>query len=142
MLAILVLGLLGMGAELLLIGHFETFQQWIPLALLGIGLAAAGWHAVAPKRASVRTLQVIMTLCVISGVVGVGLHYQGNEEFELEMYPAMRGSELIRKVLTGATPVLAPGSMALLGLIGLTHTYRHPAIHGGAGAPHAQEGDA
>ena len=34
----------------------------------------------------------------------------------------MQGIELVQKVLTGATPVLAPGSMALLGLIGLTHS--------------------
>ena len=142
LLATLVLGLLGMGAELLLIGHFESYPQRIPLALLGLGMATAGWHAVAPKRTTVRTLQVVMTLCVVSGVVGVGLHYQGNEEFELEMYPAMQGVELVQKVLTGATPVLAPGSMTLLGLIGLTHAYRHPSISGGAVAPPNQEGDA
>jgi hypothetical protein len=40
------------------------------------------------------------------------------------MYPAMAGVELVRKPLTGATPVLAPGSMALLGLVGLA------AVHG------------
>ena len=141
LLATLLLGLLGMGTELLLIGHFETIQQRIPLVLLGLGIATTCWHAAAPKRTTVRTLQVVMTLCVVSGVVGVGLHYQGNEEFELEMYPAMQGIELVEKVLTGATPVLAPGSMALLGLIGLTHSYRHPAIHGGAEAPPNKEGD-
>jgi len=52
-----------------------------------------------------------------------------------------RTIELVEKVLTGATPVLAPGSMALLGLIGLTHSYRHPAIHGGAEAPPNEEDD-
>jgi hypothetical protein len=142
LLATLVTGLLGTGAELLLLGHFESTQQRIPLALLTLGAATAGWHMLAPTRATVRALQVVMTLTVASGAVGVGLDYQGNEEFELEMYPAMRGVELFAKVLTGATPVLAPGSMVLLGLIGLTHTYRHPSIHGGAGAPPDEEGDA
>jgi hypothetical protein len=32
------------------------------------------------------------------------------------------------KALTGATPVLAPGSMSLLGVIGLALTYRHPLL--------------
>jgi hypothetical protein len=40
------------------------------------------------------------------------------------MYPAMAGVELVRKTLSGATRVLAPGSMALLGLVGLA------AVHG------------
>jgi hypothetical protein len=35
---------------------------------------------------------------------------------------------LISKTLTGATPVLAPGSMSLLGLIGLAFTYGHPGL--------------
>lgn len=130
-----------MGTELLLIGHHESMQQRIPLVLLGAGILVVGWHAAAPGRASVRTLQGVMALCLASGIVGVGLHYQGNTEFELEMYPTMRGYELVEKTLTGATPVLAPGSMALLGLIGLTHIYRHPALHGGAEASSHQKGD-
>ncbi|NOT25263.1 MAG: hypothetical protein HOP16_04085 [Acidobacteria bacterium] len=141
LLVTLIFGLLGMGTELLLIGHFETVQQRIPLMLLGIGLAAACWHARAPTRRTIAVLRTVMTLCVVSGIVGIWLHYQGNEEFELEMYPAMQGFELVRKVLTGATPVLAPGSMALLGLVGLTLVYRHPVVHGGAAAPPTQEGD-
>ena len=111
LLATLLVGLLGMSAELLLIGHAESIQQRIPLVLLAPGVVTAGWHAVASTRATVRALQVVMTLSVVSGVVGVGLHYRGNEQFELEMYPAMQGSELIQKVLTGATPVLASFSI-------------------------------
>jgi hypothetical protein len=142
LLATLFVGLLGTGTELLLLGHVESIQQRIPLVLLAVGVATAGWHAATPTRTTVRALQTVMALSVVSGVVGVGLHYQGNEAFELEMYPAMHGVELVKKVVTGATPVLAPGSMALLGLIGLTHTYKHPSIHRGAGAPLHQEGDA
>ena len=35
---------------------------------------------------------------------------------------------------TGATPVLAPGTMLLLGLVGLAHAYRHPRATPGAAA--------
>lgn len=141
LLATLIVGIAGMATELLLIGHAESVQQLIPLILLALGAVTAGWHAAAPRPVTVRALQAAMTLFVLSGVVGVGLHYQGNVEFELEMYPAMRGIELVQKTLTGATPVLAPGSMTLLGLIGLTHSYRHPSAYRGADALHNQKGD-
>jgi hypothetical protein len=44
------------------------------------------------------------------------------------MSPSRDGMSLISKTLTGATPVLAPGSMSLLGVVGLAFTYRHPAL--------------
>jgi hypothetical protein len=68
-----------------------------------------------------------MVLFIVTGGIGVGLHYDGNVEFELEMAPDAQGLELISRTLTGATPVLAPGMMTLLGLVGLAVVYRHPA---------------
>jgi hypothetical protein len=120
----LAAGIAGIGLELLFIGHVEDRLQLVPVMLLAGGLAALAWHAAWPGRASVRAVRLLMVLFVASGLLGVGLHYRGNHEFEREMYPAMAGMELVRKTLTGATPVLAPGSMALLGLVGLA------AVHG------------
>ena len=125
----LAVGMAGMTTELLLIGHVESVQQLIPVVLLGLGVPVLAWHAAAPRAMTVRALQATMMLFVLSGLVGVGLHYRGNLAFELEMYPSMSGFEMIEKTLTGATPVLAPGSMTLLGLIGLTHSYRHPCLY-------------
>jgi hypothetical protein len=123
----LVFGVVGMTAELLLLGHVESAWQWIPVVILGASVLLLAWHAAAPSRTTVRALQATMMLFIVTGGIGVGLHYDGNVEFELEMYPQMGGVELVTKTLTGATPVLAPGTMALLGLIGLALTYRHPA---------------
>ena len=68
-------------------------------------------------------------LFVISGFAGLFLHYQGNAQFELEMYPSLKGLELFRKAIKGTTPpTLAPGTMIVLGLLGLAYTYRHPAL--------------
>jgi hypothetical protein len=131
LLAILIAGVAGMGAELLLIGHVEGALQLTPVTLLGLGLVTLAWFAIAPNRASARAAQVVMALFVASGAAGVVLHYRGNAAFELEMYPKMSGTELVRETLTGATPVLAPGSMALLGLVGLASTFRHPALRRG-----------
>ena len=118
----LTAGILGTGAELVLLGHFETPYQMLPLVLLALGAAAIAWQLLAPRAASVRALQAVATLFLAAGLVGIGLHYSGNEAFELEMYPDRIGVELIREALAGATPVLAPGSMALLGLVTLAYT--------------------
>jgi hypothetical protein len=80
-----------------------------------------------------------MVLFVGSGMLGVVLHYQGNEEFELEMQPALSGRTLVGKTLTGATPVLAPGSMSLLGVVGLAFTYRHPLLRRHSGVASTEE---
>ena len=116
-------GAAGTGAELLLIGHYEGWQQLVPLALLGAALPIGAWHGLSPGGASLRVLQGLMLLFFLSGALGVVLHYQGNAAFELEMYPSMAGMELVAKTMSGATPVLAPGTMVLLGLIGLALTW-------------------
>jgi hypothetical protein len=124
LLAIVAFGSAGMGVELLLLGHVEGIAQWIPVALLAVGCSVLVWHGRARSAASARALQITMVLFVVSGVAGVVLHYRGNVAFELEMYPTMAGTELVARTLTGATPVLAPGSMALLGLVGVMSVYR------------------
>jgi hypothetical protein len=122
----LVLGVLGTAVELLLLGHFDGWKQLIPLFLLGIAIVVLIWHAANRGAAPIRALQVLMLLFVASGAFGVLLHYRGNVEFEHEMYPATAGFQLFKKAITGATPALAPGSMALLGLVGLAYTIGHP----------------
>jgi hypothetical protein len=129
-----MVGIVGMGLELLFIGHVEDQLQLVPIVLLPAGLIALAWHTSRPSRASARGVRLLMALFAFSGVLGVGLHYRGNYEFELEMYPAMAGMELVRETLTGATPVLAPGSMALLGLVGLA------AVHGFSAEPQSGSG--
>jgi hypothetical protein len=124
----LVFGATGMMGELLLIGHDESTAQFVPLVLLATGILAAAVLLAAPTRGRIRVLQLLMTLFLGAGILGIGLHYQGNNEFELEMYPSLSGVELMSKAITGATPVLAPGSMSLLGAIGLALTYRHPLL--------------
>ena len=124
----LLAGSIGTLLELLLIGHDEMAAQFAPLVLLAAGIIVTTWTLIAPRPPALRTLQVLMAMFVVSGIIGVVLHYQGNEEFELERSPTRSGLSLISKALTGATPVLAPGSMSLLGIVGLAFAHRHPAL--------------
>jgi len=124
----LMVGICGTSIELLLLGHFDSVTQLIPLILLLLGAIVVGWHAARPQGVTVRAVQIVMVLFVVSGAVGVVLHLRGNAEFLLEVTPSMAGFELFRKTMTGATPALAPGSMTLLGVVGLLHSYRHPSL--------------
>jgi hypothetical protein len=131
LLAILVLSIVATGAELFLLEHTESTWQWVPIWLLASGLAGCLLVAAWPNRISITIFRVVMLACVISGVLGVYLHYRGNVEFELEMNAALKGYELFRDSMMGATPALAPGSMAQLGLLGLIYTIRHPRLRNG-----------
>jgi hypothetical protein len=131
----LVLGCAGTLVELLLIGHDESPAQFVPLVLLSGGIVIGLTAHVAPSVIGLRALQGLMVAFLVSGLIGVGLHYRGNQEFELERQPTAAGYPLFSKVVTGATPLLAPGSMSLLGAVGLALTYRHPLLRSTAETP-------
>jgi hypothetical protein len=119
---VLLLSMIGTAAELLLLGHTEDLWQWEPLGVFALGLVTLMWHVRAGTILSHRVCLTAMALMVLSGVVGTLLHYRGNVEFELEMVPGLAGWALFREAMTGATPVLAPGAMIPLGLVGLLYT--------------------
>jgi hypothetical protein len=126
LLASLAVGVAGTAGELILLGHIDSPAQWIPLIALGAVLPLLLWHALRPAVTTVRGIQWLMCAFIVSGVAGIWLHYDGNVEFERELHPKDTGVAFLRHTVAGATPVLAPGSMVLLGLIGIAHTYRHP----------------
>jgi hypothetical protein len=138
---VVLVGVVGMAAELLLIGHTDGWYQLIPVVLLTAMAVAMAWRLARPRRLTAWVVRLLMLSSVASGLAGVILHYRGNEAFELEMYPTLSGAALVFETITGATPVLAPGSMALLGLVGLAATYRDKTRPGAAefSAPQSDE---
>ena len=129
LLAIFVLGVLGTGAELLLIKHTEDLRQWVPLLLILSSFLVLGWHAVEQRRLSMRFFQAIMIAFIAAGPAGSYFHYQGSVEFKLESNPSLKGWALFWEAMRSkAPPPLAPGLMIQLGLIGLVYSYRHPAL--------------
>ena len=129
LLAILLLGVIGISAELLLLGHIEDLNQLIPLVLAGATIVASGLVTIKPTVSSIRLFQFVMVLLIVSGAVGMYLHFNANMEFQLEMDASLTGMNLFRKAILAKTPpALAPGAMTQLGLIGLAYTFRHPVL--------------
>jgi FtsH-binding integral membrane protein len=128
LLAVLLVGIAGLTAELLLLEHYEDVWQWTPLALLAAGLVAGAAVALRPGRGVLLAFRAVMALYIVAGALGAYLHLQGNAEFERESDPAITGTALLWASLRGATPALAPGALAQLGLLGLALAYRHPAL--------------
>jgi hypothetical protein len=113
-----LLGSIGTAAELVLLEHTEDAWQIVPLGLLSVGWVLLGVLVARPSLVTARMFQTLMIAFVSSGLVGVGLHYNSNVEFERELQPDAAGWFLTWEALKGATPALAPGAMMLLGGIG------------------------
>ena len=133
-LRLLVLLLVGGGTaavcvDLLLLGHFKDSNQVIPLVVAGAGLVCITWTAASPRLASLRALQFLMLCFVGTGIIGITLHSKGGITAEREGDPSLHGKALFWKVVAAPDPpVLSPGIMVQLGLLGLAYTYRHPGL--------------
>jgi hypothetical protein len=123
-LGVLVLGLIGTVTELILLEHYEQPLQFVPLVLIGLGVVVLAWHAMRPGTASLRSLQIVMGLFVLAGFAGMAAHFNGSAEYQLELDPEMDKWELLEKILQAkAPPLLAPGMMLQLGLLGLAYAF-------------------
>jgi hypothetical protein len=132
LLVVLWIGTVGLEIELLFLRHAESFSQIIPHVALAIGLLSTAIITLRPGRQSLRFFQGVMLMFLIIGALGVVLHLKGNIEFATERYPTLAGTKLLWKAIRGATPALAPGALAQLGLLGLVYTHRHPALSNAA----------
>jgi len=129
LLALVVFGMVGTAADLLLLGHYEDALQLPPLALIVVGLAVAIWAWMSRSAGAVMAMRVTMVLFLVTGAAGVVLHYEGNSEFQREMDPSIDGWPLaVKAIRAKAPPALAPAAMIQIGLLGLLYTYRHGAL--------------
>jgi len=123
-LGVLVLGLIGTVTELILLEHYEQALQFVPLVLIGLGVVVLGSYYARGNTASLRALQIVMGLFVLSGFAGMLAHFNGSMEYQLELNPDMSNWELLEKILHAkAPPLLAPGMMIQMGLLGLAYAF-------------------
>ncbi len=131
LLLVVFIGVVGLEVELALLRHADSFTQWIPHVTLFIGLISTAAVYFRPRPATLKVFQLVMLTFLTVGILGVILHLKGNLEFALERDPSLSGARLLWKALRGATPALAPGALAQLGVLGLLYPYKHPALAGG-----------
>jgi uncharacterized membrane protein len=123
-LGVLILGLLGTVTELILLEHYEQPMQFVPLVLIVAAFVILVWEIMRHNAASLRALMIVMALFVLAGFVGVIAHFHGSAEYQLELNPDMSTWELLEKILRAkAPPLLAPGMMLQLGLLGLAYVF-------------------
>ena len=128
LLALVVIGIVGLEVELALLRHAESFSQWIPHVTLFIGLLTTAAVYFQPGQRTLRVFQTMMIIFTAVGALGVYFHLHGNVEFAQERDPSLSGVRLLWKALRGASPALAPGALAQLGLLGILYGYKHPAL--------------
>jgi hypothetical protein len=92
-------------------GSFADKWMWTPIALTPL-LSAAGLAGVRSQRAATTVLPAVSALYCLDGLIGVYTHVQGVRKrpggFREPLYNIVMGP-----------PLLAPGSLALVGAMGL-----------------------
>jgi len=127
--SILLLG--GAVVELSLVNHTADAVQLMPFALCGLGSVAALVALLRPQRATVLGLRICMGLVVCGSLFGIYEHLENNFAFQREINPHEPTGDMMLSALGGANPLLAPGILAVAGVLALAVTYHHPALGDG-----------
>jgi hypothetical protein len=114
--------------ELFLAKHYDDPVQLIPFVLCGMGLVAVVAALLRPRRATLLALRGVMGLLIFGSLLGIYEHLASNFAFELEMRPSAVWSGVWFQALRGAAPLLAPGILAVAGVLAIAATYAHPAL--------------
>ena len=110
--------------ELYLVNDTEDAIQWIAFALAGLGLLLSLIVLVRRGPWTVRLLRWCMVLVIAGSVFGVYQHVSNNIAFEQEIMPGSSWRHLFWRGLSGGNPLLAPGTLAIAGLLSLAATYK------------------
>lgn len=121
--ALLVLGIAGLGAELVLTEHTEGLKQLIPLIAMGVALFALALDVFMRGRVGTGMMRLAMVGLIAVGGLGLWYHYESNVEFARELdADGSAWEHFVAAMRATSPPSLAPGAMALLGGIGLIST--------------------
>ena len=122
MLAIAALMTVGTLGELVLTEHMADPVQGVPFVLLGAGLAAIGAAIATPGRRTRLALRIVCGLMMAGSAFGIWEHLAHNHAFETEIRPGASASTLLWEAVYGASPLLAPGVVGVIGLLAAVAT--------------------
>ena len=111
--------------ELSLVNHTEDAIQWSAFVLAGIGLLVTLSVLARRRPVTVSLLRWSMFVVIVGSLFGIYQHVSNNIAFEREIQPNATWSHLMWKGLSGANPLLAPGTLAVAGLLSLAGTYKY-----------------
>ena len=114
--------------ELVLAKHYDEPVKFIPFVLCALGLLSVLLVWRQPSRRTLLALRAVMVVIALGGLLGGYEHLSDNLEFALETHPGVPMSSLLVSALQGASPLLAPGILALAAVLGIGATYAHPAL--------------
>jgi uncharacterized membrane protein YczE len=135
--SLVVIAIVGLTAELLVERHWGTpirLVPWFCLVALAYGALLLMRH---PTAAAVRRVRLLAGAVMLGAAVGVALHINENyvagpldQRFE-QLWAGM--SEVERwwaafSKAVGPAPTFAPAALALVALVLLVATQRHPAL--------------
>jgi len=111
--------------ELALVKHTQDVIQWLAFVLAGIGLLVTLIVLARRGPGTVALLRWCMLVVIVGSVFGIYEHVSNNIAFEKEIQPNATLSRLLWKGVAGANPLLAPGTLAVAGLLSLAGTYKY-----------------
>jgi hypothetical protein len=111
--------------ELWLVNHKQDAVQILAFVFCGLGLLSTVGVLIRRSTATIRILRACMLLVVLGSLFGIYEHVTNNIEFEREIHPNSSTRQLLMKGLGGANPLLAPGTLAVAGLLAVAASYKH-----------------
>lgn len=120
---------LGTIVELILTEHYKEPMQLVPFALCILSLAVVGAVLVWPNRTTIWALRGTMAVAAFGSLIGMWEHIQSNMEVVNEVKSSLTGLPALWEALHGQAPLLAPGILALAGILAIAATYYHPALN-------------
>ena len=120
--------LLGTLVELWLVNHTEDAIQWVPFVLCGLGLLSILLYVLRKAPGTIWLLRIVMTLMILGSGLGIYLHISSNMALEREIHPNASSSQIWRKGFGGANPLLAPGILAISGILTLLASYKYDLV--------------
>lgn len=116
----------GTVVELVLVAHTASWIQWLPLVVAAVSGGAAGAVLKLGFDAgnAVTAFRFLMFGLLGLAAVGVVMHVRENYLFVREITPATAGLDALVQALSGASPLLASGILAVAGACGLAATGR------------------
>ena len=137
LIGLVVIALAGLTAELLVERHWGTAIRLVPwFALVALAYGALLLMR-RPTAAAVRRVRILAVAVMIAAAAGVALHINENyvagpldqryERIWASMSEVERWSSAFSKAV-GPAPTFAPAALALVALVLLVATQRHPAL--------------